>query len=940
MRIIARAAACCAVAATLAISAADGATVVVRNLNDNLAGSLRQAIQDAAPGDTIVFQIPDTETFPANGFRGLPLSSGELVVNKDLTIDGGGARIVIFRGGPGVPAAFRIFNITGGNVTIANLTISTGLGHMSTPSGGGGIYNAGNLVLRNCTFTSNGFGSELGGAIRNFGTLDMANCTLTDNDALKGAGIYNEGNIAVRNSTIVSNRGGDTTDGTAFVQAGGTARVRSTIIADNGRPFGPRPDVDGAFISEGYNFIGNGDSSTGFGNSESRDQVGNTAVPARSRVGVLSDYGGPTRTMQPGPGSPVIDQGIASGNSSDQRGFARPTDQPSVVNASGGDGSDIGACEAGLPQTGPTFTVTTLANRGDSVDPQCTTDDCTLFEALAVANANADANAINFALSSRGAIVAPADAFRITNPVTIKGPGARELTLTGETMGRVLVATAPGVVISGVRFEHGVARAPIPRGGAIFNTAQLTLNDCVIRNSFADAGGGIWNEAGGTLNLYGCTLTGNSNPDEGEGGAINNRGTLSAVNCTFSGNNSFRGGAINDSGDLTMINCTFTNNAARLRGGALEVSPGAVAANTIFAGNTAPAAPDIQGTFTSEGHNFIGKSDGSTGFTHGVNDDIVGTIASPRDPLLGPLQNNGGPTNTHALLAGSPAVDAGDDSRAPRVDQRTFSRVAVADIGAYELGGLPTGLANIATRVRVGTGDDVLIGGFIVTGTQPKRLIARAIGPSTGIAAALADPQLEIFNAAGERVGFNNNWREAANRDEIIATTIAPTNELESAVLGSVIPGAYTAVVRGVGGGTGVGVVEVYDLNRATDSRLANIATRGLVQSGDDVMIGGFIVEGGRDQRLLIRAIGPSLPVPGRLADPLLEIYNRDGVLLTSNDNWRSSQEAEIAGTGIPPTNDLEAAIFGGASAGAYTAIVRGVGGATGVALVEVYALD
>jgi hypothetical protein len=242
--------------------------------------------------------------------------------------------------------------------------------------------------------------------------------------------------------------------------------------------------------------------------------------------------------------------------------------------------------------------------------------------------------------------------------------------------------------------------------------------------------------------------------------------------------------------------------------------------------------------------------------------------------------------------------------------------------------------------LRVENGDNALIGGFIVTGSEAKRLIVRAIGASIPLPTALSDPQLEIYNAAGERIAFNDNWEEALNAQEIFETTIPPSHPLESAVLDSVNPGAYTAVVSGVNGATGIGLVEAYDLDRAAASKLANISTRGLVQTGDDAMIGGLIVLGERPQRVIIRAIGPSLPIDGRLEDPSLELYDANGVLLQSNDNWRSDQESEIQDTTIPPTNELEAAIVRILPPAPHTAIVRGVNDGTGVALVEVYALD
>jgi hypothetical protein len=151
---------------------------------------------------------------------------------------------------------------------------------------------------------------------------------------------------------------------------------------------------------------------------------------------------------------------------------------------------------------------------------------------------------------------------------------------------------------------------------------------------------------------------------------------------------------------------------------------------------------------------------------------------------------------------------------------------------------------------------------------------------------------------------------------------------------------AYTAIVRGVNNGTGIGVVEVYDLDRTVDSKLANISTRGFVQTGDNVLIGGLIVLGQDPIRVIVRAIGPSLAVPGVLADPTLELHDGSGALIASNDNWRSDQEAEIIATGIPPSNDMESAIVRNLTPGNYTAIVRGVNSTTGVAVVEAYNLN
>ena len=257
-----------------------------------------------------------------------------------------------------------------------------------------------------------------------------------------------------------------------------------------------------------------------------------------------------------------------------------------------------------------------------------------------------------------------------------------------------------------------------------------------------------------------------------------------------------------------------------------------------------------------------------------------------------------------------------------------------------------TALGNISTRAFVQTGDNVMIGGLIITGSGQKKVILRAIGPSLvnhGITTPLQNPTLELHNHTGAVIASNNDWMTAPNRQEIIDSGLAPTNNLESAILTSLNPGAYTAIVRGVNNGTGVALVETYDLDLTAGSKLGNISTRALVQIGDNVMIGGFIITGSGQKNVIARAIGPSLAQHGitnPLLDPTLELHNGNGVLIASNDNWRASQQAEIQATGLAPTDDRESAIVRSLTPGNYTAIVRGKNSTIGVALVEVYALQ
>jgi hypothetical protein len=230
---------------------------------------------------------------------------------------------------------------------------------------------------------------------------------------------------------------------------------------------------------------------------------------------------------------------------------------------------------------------------------------------------------------------------------------------------------------------------------------------------------------------------------------------------------------------------------------------------------------------------------------------------------------------------------------------------------------------NISTRLKVQTGDNVLIGGFIIGGTDAKEVIIRAIGPSLGdfgVTDPLANPILELHYPDGTTVVTNNNWRDTQEA-EIIATGLAPDDDLESAIHATLDPGAYTAIVREVDGGTGIGLVETYDLDQAVDSSLANISTRGFVETGDNVMIGGIIVgpDGSPNGSILLREIGPSLNdfgITDPLADPTLELRDGNGALIVSNDNWRSTQETAIEDKGLAPNDDLEAAILATLAAG------------------------
>lgn len=253
---------------------------------------------------------------------------------------------------------------------------------------------------------------------------------------------------------------------------------------------------------------------------------------------------------------------------------------------------------------------------------------------------------------------------------------------------------------------------------------------------------------------------------------------------------------------------------------------------------------------------------------------------------------------------------------------------------------------NLSTREDVGTGDDALIGGFIITGATPKTVLLRALGPSltsAGLTEVLQDPVLELHGADNSIIAQNDNWK-TGQETEIAATGIPPTNDREAALVMTLTPGAYTAVVHGSNGGTGIGLVEAYDLDDSPASRFGNISTRGKVGPGTDVLIGGLIIASEESglANVIVRAIGPSLGAKGisdALQDPTVELHDANGALLAQNDNWRDTQEGIIASTGLGPSDDRESAIFTELAAGAYTAVVRGANETTGVALVEAFSI-
>lgn len=338
---------------------------------------------------------------------------------------------------------------------------------------------------------------------------------------------------------------------------------------------------------------------------------------------------------------------------------------------------------------------------------------------------------------------------------------------------------------------------------------------------------------------------------------------------------------------------------------------------------TAPLTVTLNGSASSDDDSIDTVATYTFNFNDG-SDDVVQS-----SPTLVHAFNQGGLFDVKLVVT---------DSRGKVSSNTAHALVEVQQTG------IPSAaqLLNISSRLRAQTGDNTLIGGLIITGTSAKKVVFRALGPSTQVPGFLPDTILELHDATGALVTSNDNWGDSPEASQIQAVGLAPGDSRESAIMQLLNPGAYTAVVRGKNNAIGTAVVEAYDLDPTNNSKLANLATRGFVQTGDNILIAGFIT-GNRNANInvLVRAMGPSLAalVPTPLEDPIMELHDSNGATLATNDNWQDTQKTQIEQTGIPPGNVKESAIVSSLPPGGYTAIVRGVNGGVGNAVVEVYNL-
>jgi CSLREA domain-containing protein len=794
--------------------------------------SLREAIvaANAAPGndiiefDATVFNAPQTITL--GGTRLNINNNGSLTINgrKVVTVSGNqqsgvfgvlsGAEVtlngLIITGGANIGFGGGIGN--SGMLTINNSTISGN----SADHGGGGLSSNGTVMVNNSTIADNfilatdlvnGLGDGFGGGIYNLGTMTISSSTISGNSGVFGGGIYNGYELTVNNSTISGNTADiSPSGGGGGIDNGGTLTMSYSTVTNNTG----RSGADGIYTLWGnmtvsYSIIARNPGVDTYGTvtQQGYNLIGGDVDP---RLGPLADNGGPTQTHALLPGSPAIDAGNNTGApATDQRGITRPLDGDNDGTAT----VDIGAYEL--------YALVVDNTTDDGTLSVCTAapNDCSLRGAITKANADAGSDLIEFSttvFATPQTITLGGTQLELTNNGGLTINGRNLVTVSGNDQSRVFqVNGIANVTFNGLTITLGKGD---PNGGGIFvfNTNNLlsTVNviNCVIKDSTGGFGGGIYNQTGttnvinstlsgnhaiqgggialtgGKVTVVNSTLTGNEGP---VGGAIFNLAggdtpaTLQVTNSTISGNSANEGGGIYNGDTLTVSHSTIFGNATTADtngyggngGGIYNENGGMVSVgHSIIAGNTAEVlSPDFCGTLASQGYNLIGDPTDTT-----ITGTTTGNLLN-QNPLLAPLGNYGGPTPTHALLPGSPALNAGNNSGAPAADQRGIARPQqdTVDIGAFESRGFTLAAANgynqsarvtlqfsAVLAAKVGSAFDEPVAGGVVTFTAPTS------GPS-----AFLNTNLATINASGFALA------------QATANSVAGMYQVQAAVIGN-----------------------------------------------------------------------------------------------------------------------------------------------------------
>ncbi|MFN8523215.1 MAG: choice-of-anchor Q domain-containing protein [Chloroflexota bacterium] len=693
------------------------------------------------------------------------LGGTQLTISKSLTVNGPGASLLTVSGAN----LSRVINVTAGTISISGLTITGGSGDASGGGGiltapavtltvanslisgnasagsGGGIANAGTLNLTNSTISGNG-AAVFGGGITNAGTLTATNSTVSGNSlAITGGGIFTNGTLTLTNTTVTGNSAGS---GGGIYAAGGTLTLKNTIVANQ---------------TTGNNCAG---TTAGAGSTNNLQDSGTScgtgfSINAATNLGTLQNNGGPTTTHALLAGSAALNAGSNTAcPDTDQRGAPRAK--------TAGDPCDVGAFEQA------TFVVTKTA---DTADGACSVADCSLREAIAAAG---NGDVISFAPTVTGTITLGGTELTISHSIAINGPSAASLTISGGHASRVFAVASVTVSISNLTITGGNNSA----GGGILNSGMLTLtNDTISGNSGGD-GGGIFSV--GPLTLKNSTVS--DNAASGDGGGIFSDATLTLVNSTVSGNTGgLKGGGIYNGDALTATNATISRNSAVLSGGIYTDGGTMTLKNTIVANQI--AGPNCFGTAGAGSTNNLQDSGTScgTGFT-------INAATN-----LGPLQNNGGPTATRALLAGSVALNAGHDATcaalSPSTDQRGKPRIidTHCDIGAFEADTVDLAVTLTDNRSSLSPGQSISFTALI---TNAGPLTAASATVSVPLPAGLLGPTWTCSGASGATCGA------PSGSGSIGTTATIPTGgSVTYVITGSTATGA-AARVTGTDAGT------------------------------------------------------------------------------------------------------------------------------------------
>jgi hypothetical protein len=930
----------------------------VINTSDSGPGSLRQAILDANAHPNVNANTPDTISFaiPGSGLQTIiplttfPIISDPVVIDgftqpgsspNSLAVGDNSVHLIELNGNSAVCGALVI---TAGNSTARGLVINRFNGNCGNTAillqtlGGNTIQGC--FLGLNATGTAASTNRDYGVRIESSPNNTIGGTTPAARNVIAGNNtqILINGNTS-SGTTIQGNYIGTNAAGTAALSSGGVSQsVVGININTNISSNGPSNTTVGGTTAGARNVIAgnaagniNFFGSTASGNVIQGNYIGinaaGTAAIDLNGQGILLTYSS-NFTI----GGTVAGAGnVISGNSS---GIAISGDANNMAANNLIQGNLIGTNAAG--------TAAVPNGSGISISEG---------QNNTIGGATASARNIISGNSNRGLVITTGYNSPVVTANVVQGnfigtdiTGTAKL---GNDGGGVVIAGIFGATLTGVNTIGGATAGAgnIISGNGQDGIAIGTANNTLVQGNLIGTdinGTGNLGNAGIGISLSGANTNtiGLNTVGAGAGNVIAFNGSAST---TFAG-------VVVDSGTGNSIrgNSIFSNNGLGIDLGRNGVTPNDPCDADSGANNLQnyPALKSV--TNTSGSVNITGtlNSTANTAFRLEFfrNDAIDPSGFGEGQVFLGSVDVTTDASCSATFNVNLPSAVIAQRVTATATDPTGNTSEFSAAIGQ---------LLNISTRLRVQTGDNVLIGGFIITGTDPKKVIIRGIGPSLSgtVQGFLADPTLELHQG-GATLATNDNWKTrsdgSSQQVEIEATTIPPTNDLESAIVATLpANGAgYTAIVRGKDNTTGIGVVEAYDLDQAANSRLANISTRGFVETGNNVLIGGFIAGNGLT-KVIVRAIGPTLAnagVTNPLQDPTLELHDGNGTTIRSNNNWKvredsSSQQAEIEATTIPPTNDLESALVQTLGPGNYTAVVRGVNNTTGTAVVEVYNL-